>query len=402
MSADAMAEYEYKVRDLTGRTRSGRLRASSPREAAKQLTGDGSFILKLRPGRAARFSLRRTDRRFPVVLCRRLAVMLSAGMTIGEALRVLSEQDTENASGRIVSELYRSVADGETLSSAMERWPNVFGAEIRTLVEAGEKSGTLDILLGNLADSLEADYAAREKLLTLMMYPCVLALAVAAAAGFLLAFVFPAFVSVFRAMEIELPLPTRILLGICGFLETYGWWLLAAGAAAVFGAERLYRRESVRIRADRILLRLPVIGKLAASADRMRISGTLSVLLGSGLVIDQALAITEGAAGNAFFRQGIRRAHSEVQKGYPLSEAFRKRGILSPMLLELLAAGESAGEMEAMLAKISAFCRLDMETRSERVRVLLPPLSLLILGGVVGFIIFSAVMPLLDSMTAFM
>ena len=116
----------------------------------------------------------------------------------------------------------------------------------------------------------------------------------------------------------------------------------------------------------------------------------------------EALAIVQGVTGNAFLRQGLRRAHSEVQKGYPLSQALRQSEIFSPMHLELLATGEAAGELEAMLAKIASYCRLDMDTRAERIRVLLPPVALLILGSVVGFIIFSTVLPLLDSMTAFM
>ena len=266
----------------------------------------------------------------------------------------------------------------------------------------GEKSGSLDVLLSRLADSLEEDYAAREKLLTLMLYPCVLALAVAVAAGFLLAFVFPVFVSMFQSLSIELPLPTRILLWIYDFIGDYGLWIAAAAIPAAFGMAALYRRESFRVRADRLLLRIPVFGALAAAAERRRVSGTLAVLLGSGVVIDQALLLVEGVAENAFFRREIRRAHAAVQKGCLLSDAFRDKGLLPPMLLELLETGEATGEMEQMLEKISEFCRLDLNTRAERIRALLPPLALLFLGGTVGFILFSAVLPLLDSMTAFM
>ncbi|MBR1886005.1 MAG: type II secretion system F family protein, partial [Schwartzia sp.] len=343
-----------------------------------------------------------TDRRFPVFLCRRLAVMLSAGVTVGEALRVLSEQDAAGRNGGIVSELFRAVTDGERLSEAMARLPQVFEPRMAALVDAGEQSGSLDVLLSRLADSLEADYAAREKLLTLMLYPCVLAFAVAAASVFLLAFVFPVFVSMFQSLAIELPLPTRLLLGVYGFLGDYGLWLLAAMILAAVAAGRLYRREPFRVRADRVLLRLPVFGTLAASAERMRLAGTLSVLLSSGVVIDRALEILEGVTGNAFFRRELRRAHAEVQKGYRLSDTLRGGALLPPMLWELLATGEATGEMEMMLEKIASFCRLELDTGAERVRALLPPLALLLLGGAAGFIIFSAVLPLLDSMTAFM
>ena len=397
-----MTEYDYQARDASGHTRRGRLRAASRREAAKRLSESGFYILGIRPARTSRLWERGTDSWFPVLFCRRLAVMLSAGMTIGESLRVLSDQGAQDAAGKITAELYRAVADGERFSEAMARTPRVFAPKITAIVDAGEKSGSLDVLLGALADNLEADYAAREKLLTLMLYPCVLAAAVVFAAGFLLAFVFPVFVSMFRSLSIELPLPTRFLLWLYTFLGDYGWGLLLLVAAAAALLARLYRREAFRCRADRWLFRIPVVGRLAASAEQMRFAGTMSVLLSSGLVVDQALEILEGVSGNAFFRQGIRKAHSEVQKGVPLSEALRQGGIFSPMFLELLAAGEAAGELDAMFSKIASYCRLDMDTQTERVRALLPPLSLLILGGVVGVIVFSAVLPLLDSMTAFM
>lgn len=402
MSANAMTEYDYKARDAAGRMSRGRLRAASKREAAKRLSDGGLFVVRLRPARMAWRLEKRPDRRFPVLLCRRLAVMLSAGVTIGEALRVLSEQETKGAGERILKGLYRAVSDGERLSEAMGRWPQVFTLRITALVDAGERSGSLDILLERLADSLESEYAAREKLLTLMMYPCVLAAAVAMAAGFLMMFVFPVFVSMFQTLSIELPLPTRLLLETYDFLSMYGLWLLLAVVVLVVCAIRMYRKEAFRVRVDRGLIHCPVLGNLILSAERTSLADTFSVLLSSGLVIDQALAIVQGVTENAFLRQGLRRAHSEVQKGYPLSQALRQSEIFSPMHLELLATGEAAGELEAMLAKIASYCRLDMDTRAERIRVLLPPIALLILGSVVGFIIFSTVLPLLDSMTAFM
>ena len=403
MNTNAMTEFDYKARDAAGRMSMGRLRASSKREAAKRLADGGLFVVRLRPARMAWRPEERPDRRFPVLLCRRLAVMLSAGVTIGEALRVLSEQETKGAGGQVLKGLYRAVADGERLSESMGRWPRVFAPGITALVDAGERSGSLDILLERLADSLESDYAAREKLLTLMIYPCVLAAAVAIAAGFLMAFVFPVFVSMFRSLSIELPLPTRFLLGTYDFLGDYGLLLLLAAVASAVCVLWLYRRkDAFRVRADRGLVRCPVWGELILSAERTRLADTLSVLLASGMVIDQALSIVQGVTENAFLRQGLRRAHSEVQKGYPLSEALRGSRIFTPMHLELLATGETAGELEAMLAKIASYCRLDMDTRAERIRVLLPPVALLVLGGVVGFIIFSTVLPLLDSMTAFM
>ncbi len=402
MSPGSLIEFDYKARDAKGRAIKGRLRAASKREAAKRITEGGLFVLRLRPARRGWTIPRRADSRFTAFLCRRLAVMISAGITIGEALHVIVNQDAKGGNDEIVSALYQAVTDGERLSEAMARFPNIFAPGVSALVDAGERSGSLDVLLPRLADELEADYAAREKLVTLMLYPCFLAFTVTLAAGFLLAFVFPVFVSMFQSLAIELPLPTRLMLGLYEWLGDYGLWSLTAILVAALFFARLYRRESFRVQADRLLLRIPVLGELAASAERMRLTGTLAVLLVSGVVLDQALEILEGVTENSFLRQELQRAHSEVQKGNRLSEALRGGVLFPTMLLELLATGEATGEMETMLEKISAFCRLDTDSRAERVRELLPPVSLLVIGGAVGLIIFSAVLPLLDSMTMFM
>ena len=397
-----MPEYLYRARDISGSVIEGRLFAASEREAAKSIAGTGALVLSLRPARRELFSFARVDRRFSMILCRQLAMMLSSGLTIGEALRFLSERKDGFEAERIVSELYRAVSAGGTLSEAMRRRPQVFGRKVRALVDAGEKSGSLDVMLGRLSDAMEAEYAAREKLLTLMMYPCVIFIAMLAVAAFMFAFILPTFAAMFRTLSTELPLPTRIMLSAHDFLASYGVWLLAAVLVLLFLTVRLYRKETYRVEMDRWLLRLPVFGNLFLLSELMDISGTLSVLLSGGLVLDQALAIAGNVTGNASLRRLLQKAHSEVQKGNSITDAFRRYRLFPPLFLELLAAGEAAGELPAMLDKIASFCRLDMDTQAERVRALLPPLALLLLGGAAGLMIFSVVLPLLDSMTAFM
>lgn len=397
-----MPEYLYRMRNPSGRVTEGRLFAASEREAAKSIVETGSLVLDLRPARRKLFPLARVDRRFSMILCRQLAMMLSSGLTIGEALRFLSERKEGSEEERIVSELYRTVSSGGTLAEAMRRRPQVFGRKVRALVDAGEKSGSLDVMLTRLSDSMESEYAAREKLLTLMMYPFVILVALLAVAAFMFTFILPTFAAMFRTLSTELPLPTRVMLNAHDFLASYGLWFIVAAVAAAFLAVRLYRREAYRVEFDRFLLGLPVFGKLFLLSELMDIAGTLSVLLSGGIVLDRALSIAGNVTGNASLQRKLQKAHSEVQKGNPISDAFRRYGLFPPLFLELLAAGEAAGELPAMLDKIAAFCRLDMDTQAERVRALLPPLALLLLGGAAGLMIFSIVLPLLDSMTAFM
>ncbi len=400
-----MADFYYTARDAQGMLHRDTVAAPTERDAAAAVLQQGLFLVRLRKPSVwdrLRQSLRnRIGGRERMFFFRQLSVMVQAGMTISECLRILSEQEGTPALKRLVRELYARVQGGSSLADAMKRQEGAFPRLAVYLVGVGELSGSLDVVLGRLADHLEERYTSQAKLVTLMLYPMILLTAVVAASAFLLSYVLPVFAGLFASLETELPWPTQALLWLDQGLRTYGLWLALAAAAAVVMAISAYHREPTRARVDRWLLRLPVVGTILVYTEMMHFSGTLSLLLSSGIVIDQALAVLEDTTGNAFIRRELLRVRHDVERGLAVSTSLRQSRIFPPVLLELMAAGEQTGEMDLVLSKITDFCRLEAATQAERLRSLMEPAMLLLMGGLIGFVVFAIALPVLDTMAAY-
>ncbi|MBQ7515215.1 MAG: type II secretion system F family protein [Schwartzia sp.] len=379
--------------------------APTERDAAAAVLQRGLFLVRLRKpsiGDQVRHYLQdRIGRHDQMVFFRQLSVMVLAGMTLSECLRVLAEQDAPPALKRVVRALYARVQGGSSLSDAMKRQGDVFPRLAVYLVGAGELSGSLDIVLSRLADYLEEQYVSRTKLITMMLYPMVLLMAVIVAVAFLLSYVLPVFAGLFASLEANLPWPTRLLLQFHRLWQESGPGLILLAAIAVALLGVVCRRDAGRARLDRWLLRLPVMGPMLVYTELMHFSGTLSVLLSSGIVIDQALTVLQDTTANAHIRRELLRVKHDVERGLTMSASLRQSRLFPPVLLELLATGERTGEMDRVLAKISDFCRLEAATRTERLRSLMEPAMLLVMGGIIGFIVFAIALPVLDAMTLY-
>ena len=402
-----MKEYSYIGKNEAGATERGSVYADSPREAARSLAKGGVIALKIsEPGaRYPKLGLSglsvRSDRKFTMFFARQLASMMKSGLPVSEALRLISE-DGSSSMPRVVRDIFREVQGGASLSNAMRKYPQIFSGEAVSLVEAGELSGSLDRLMNDLAGYLESEYAAREKLITIMLYPAMLFITVSAVLAFILRFILPSFASLFMNINTPLPLPTRIVMAIGVLFDEY--WPLIAGAVCMMSVlwRALYSSEKYRIIIDGWAFKAPVFGKLMLYTELMKFSGTLSILLSSGIVSDQALEIVTGCTGNAYMKSVLLRVHSDVQKGMPLSTSMKRHRIFPASLTGLIATGEFTGDTDEMLGRVASFCRAEADNLSERIRALIAPAALLILGGIVGLVIFSIALPVLDNMTAIM
>ena len=400
-----MPEFIYTARDFQGALHQDTVEATTAREAAGILHRRGLFPVRLKKTSTVHSLWRlwqsRWSRRYQMIFFRQLSVMVRAGLPVSECLRILSEAETSAAGKRLVRGLYGQVQDGSTLSDAMKRQGKAFSRLAVYLVGVGELSGSLETVLESLAAHLEEQYISRTKLVTLMLYPMVLLVVTLAAALFLLRYVLPVFAGLFASLGTELPWPTRFIMNLYDVLQQYGWLLLVGmffgGAAFSF----LYRRESVRVAVDQWILRLPVLGSMLLYTEWMHFSRTLSVLLHSGIVIDRAMAVLQDTTANSYIRQLLQKAQHDVERGLLLSVSLRQSRMFPPLLMELLAVGETTGEMDFILDKMAQFCQLESLTLSERLRSLMEPAMLLFMGGVIGLIVFAIALPVLDSMSAY-
>ena len=398
-----MALFHYTAWDADGELREGELEAGSAREAARVVRGQMLRVLQVRESvpkkQGTVFRCSPVTRKHAAFFCRQLAVMADS-QPIHEILAALSQQSGDKAYQKMVKEIRQSVELGHSLAHSLRKYEAAFSASAIHLMEAGEASGNLPEILGRLADYLEKDYADRQKFQSILLYPLILALAAMAAFVILLVFILPSFADLLEGMHVELPLPTRVLLFLGKFLSEYGLPSAAGTALLALGLWNLYKNERIRRSVDGFLLHVPVLGALKGQTAWMHILGTLSVLLGSGLRIDEALPMAGSVTENRYLQSALMEARQSVQHGYSLTAAFQAIPVFPGMLLQLIAAGENAGRLEEMLQKAADFCRISAENTTQRLQALMEPALILVMGGVVILFVLAVVLPLLDSMDA--
>ena len=384
-----MASFSYTARTEAGDLRRGEVEAATRTEAARLIQAHGLFAVALRRKSVLHLARRRAaDRKYAMVFCRELALMLAAGLAANESLQLLAA-DAPQKRRAMLSDMARRMAHGATLAG------EVFPPAISSLVRAGEAGGSLEPLLKRLADKEEKSWRVREKLQTALVYPVLLALAAVFAVTFIFLFVLPNFVHMLDGLAVELPLPTRLVLGIGSLFEQHGVAVLAALFVFPLALRLLYRERRLHFFADRLLLRLPLFGRLRLDLELMTLFDTLAVLMESGSALHEALAASEGVVQNRFLAALFSRARREVERGGTLAAALAG-SVVPPLVWELVRAGEHTGELAAMLEKAADFCRFAGEMRAERMEAMLEPLLVLFLGAVVGTVVLAVALPLLE------
>lgn len=390
-----MASFAYTARTEAGELRRGEVEAATRAEAARRIQAHGLFALTLRRRYEMRLAFRRAaDRKYGMVFCRELALMLAAGLAANESLQLLAQEAPQERRA-MLADMARRMAQGSTLAAAMAQHGEVFSQAVVAIVRAGEQGGSLEPLLKRLADKEERSWRVREKLQTALVYPAFLTLAAMFAVTVIFLFVLPNFVHMLEGLAVELPLPTRLVLALGGLFEAHGAAVLAAVLSLPLAFVLFYRERRLRFFIDRLLLRLPLFGRLRLDLELMTLFDTLAVLMESGSALHEALAVSEGVLQNRFLAARFSRMRREIERGGTLAASLAG-GVMPPLVLELLRAGEHTGELAAMLEKAAAFCRFAGEMRAERMEAMLEPLLVLFLGAVVGTIVLSVALPLLE------
>ena len=396
-----MDRFRYVARTSTGELREGILDAEGLREAARILREQGMFVVKLLKSKGDRkfFSVPRSagNPKYAALFCRQLSVMLDE-QPLNEILDMLSRQKGDRKYGEMVQGIRRQIEMGKSLSEAMGKFREVFPANVIHIVEAGQESGSLSNVLERLADFLEKEYAASQKLESAMLYPVLIGIAVICAICFMVVFILPTFVVLFENFHTELPLPTKILLALGGFAGTHGMWIPVITAVIFVGIAWVLRQDAVRYFIDYWILRIPLIGSWRQDAEWMHILSTLAVELESGMRIDVALRMVREVPSNRYLQQFLGDLEESVSHGYPLVHRLETCPVFPPMLLELIAAGENTGRLEEMLRKASDYCQLSAENFSQRLQAMAEPSMLLLLGGLVLSFVLSIVLPLMEMM----
>jgi len=393
--------FEYVALDSAGKEKKGVLEGDTARQV-RQLLRERSLV----PLEVSEVAEKESARQFSVglrrgfsatelaLVTRQLATLVNSGMPLEETLQAVAQQTEKPRTQSILLGVRARVMEGHTLADGLEEFPQAFPEIYRATVSAGEQSGHLDAVLERLADYTETRQALRQRITNALVYPIVLVLMSLGIIAFMLSYVVPQVVGVFETTGAELPILTRLLIGISDFLREW-WWLLIAGIAAIaFGVWRLLKIEGPRRRYHRLLLRLPLIGRITRGVNTARFTRTLSILAGSGVPVLEALKISAEVIMNVPMREAVQEASLRVREGGAISRSLAASRLFPPMTIHLISSGESSGQLEQMLGRAADNQEREMDGLITTMMGIMEPLLIVFMGGVVLTIVLAILLPI--------
>lgn len=400
MAAESV--FVWQGQDGSGRSASGEVKAPDARFAQAQLRRQGIAVKQLRRKRRRLGQRRRMAVADVALFSRQMATMMRAGLPLVRAFDLVASGAKAPHYAELVRAVQSDVAAGVSLAEALGKHPAAFDELYRNLVAVGEHTGTLDATLARIATYQETAAATRRKLRKAMTYPVLVLLAAGAVAAVLLVAVVPQFEAVFAAAGADLPAFTRFVIGASDVLQSW-WWAfvlipLALGVGLAIGWRRSPR---LRVLADRLVLRLPVMGRVVANAAVARIARTLATAMTAGVPLVEALAGVAGAAGNAVYAQALGKVRTAVAEGAPLHGSLGETGAFPNVVVQMVAVGEEAGQLEEMLGRVADQFEAEVAESVDNLTTLLEPLLLGVLGVVVGGLVVAMYLPVFQLGNAF-
>lgn len=393
-----MPTFVWKGRTLAGEAQSGEIEVSRQEEVFDALRRKRILVTSVRP-KGAGFKLPKlggssVSTKDLAIFTRQFATMISAGLPLVQCLDILAKQASKPSFGRIIGDVTRDVEAGATLSDALGRHRKVFDDLFRNMVAAGEAGGVLDEILMRLATYIEKADALKRKIQSAMVYPIVVLTVALGATAFMLIFIIPTFAKMFSDFGGELPLPTRIVLALSGFLKGYWWALLLAIVGSFYGFNRYYRTENGRRVVDAAMLKFPVIGDVLLKGAVARFTRTLGTLIASGVPILAGLEITARTAGNKIISEAIMTARASIREGETVSAPLKTSGVFPPMVVQMIAVGEQTGALDEMLTKIAVFYESEVDTAVDTLTSIIEPVMIVVMGGIVGGMVVAMYLPM--------
>ncbi len=328
------------------------------------------------------------------LLTRQLATLVRSGIPLEESLLAVSQQSEKVRVRSVVAGVRARVLEGRTLAEGLSAFPTVFNEMYRAMVNAGEQSGNLDLVLERMADYGENRQILQQKIRNAMIYPVLLTIICLGIVGLLLIYVVPEVVRVFEAGEQELPIITRILIASSDFLRSWWWLLLAVVVGSAWGFRRWLREPQARYRYDAFKLRMPLIGRVTRGNNAARFARTFSILTASSVPVLEALRIAAEVVINTPMRRAVQDAAVRVREGAPIARSIGASKLFPPMLVHLIASGETSGELEAMLERAADNQERELDGVVNTAVGILGPMMILLMGGFVFVIVIALLLPI--------
>jgi len=396
-----MPVYKFVGRDALGRRKKGEIEADSPEIARDLLLNRGVILIEKLSEESSLLKkevelpfLNRIGLKDLLIFTRQLYAMIHAGIPLVQALRIIKEQIPNRKLRGIVEEIASFVEEGGRFSTALARYRDIFGDLYISMIRAAEEAGTLEETLRRLAEHLEKTEKLRGKIKSALFYPVfVLIIATIIVTG-ILVFVIPTFEELYRSLGGQLPFLTRWIIKASNFLRDYMGWAVLFLILLIIGLIQGRRIKKVKYYMDYALLKMPIFGELVLKGSIANFSRTLASMLSSGINILEALEISAHTSNNEVVKEAILKVKEQVERGVSLSQALSRQKIFPPMLVNMVAIGEEAGNLDEMLTKVADFYEEEVDRTVDALTSLIEPIMIVVIGGIIGVIIVAMYLPI--------
>ena len=393
-----MPVFTFSGKDASGQKISGERNAASKQALGQQLRREritpGAIRQKGKEFSMPTFGSGKVKVKEIAIFFRQFSVMIDAGLPLVQCLEILAANQESQTFQKTLTGVRTTVEGGATLANAMRQYPLVFDDLTTNMIEAGETGGILDVILQRLAIYVEKAVRLKAAVKSALIYPVSVISLATLIVGALLKWVVPIFANLFAGLGVALPLPTRIVMGLSGYVQGF-WWIIIGGVVGlVFGLKQIRKHPRGRYYFDKTLLKLPIIGSLLRKIAVGRFTRTLGTLITSGVPILEGLAITAKTSGNAVLEEALMKVRKAIEEGRTIVDPLRECGVFPNMVTQMIGVGEATGAMDNMLQKIADFYEEEVDAATKDMLAMLEPAIIGLLGITVGGIVISLYMPL--------
>lgn len=403
-----MPRFKYHARSAAGAMMEGAMEAASAAAVASQLTAGGSVPLRIAEeesasvgNRARQWQLggQRVNMDDLILFCRQMYSLSKAGVPLLRALRGLEDSTSKPVMVETLAAVQEDLESGRDLTGALGRHPDVFPLLVVNMIRVGESSGKLDRSFDEVANYLAREKQTADQIKCALRYPSFVLVAIAVAISIITLFVIPAFDKLFSAQGAQLPLPTRIILGISNFAVSW-WWAILIGLAAGFFAWRAWvATESGRLIWDRFKLHIPVVGGIIHRATLVRFARGFAMAFGAGVPLIQALGLTARAVGNQFVAKRLHKLRRGVERGDTLTRSAAASEMFTPLVLQMLSVGEETGSVDSMLLEVGDFYAREIDYDISRLSSAIEPILIVVIGAMVLVLALGVFLPMWNMAT---
>lgn len=395
-----MAEFQYRVITPEGKEKKGTMEGKSVEQVSGVLKAQKNVILSVSEAslmnRDINFSLGgRVSARDYSIFCRQFVSIISAGVSIINALEMMRDQTENRTLKKALGEVYEDVSKGESMAGAMKKRSKVFPSMLCNMVEAGEASGSMEVAFERMAVQFEKENKLKQSVKKAMIYPIVLLVVMVGVLFLMMIWVIPNFMGMFAELDTELPPITQAVVNMSDFVIAKWWLILLVVAAAIALFKAYAASPSGKFVLGGIALKIPVFGKLQTKSECARLGRTLCTLLGAGVPMMDAIEITGRSMENVHYKKAMMDAKDQVMRGMALSRPLKTCGLFPPMVVHMVSIGEETGNIETMLENVANYYEDDVQVATEQVMALMEPMIIVVMAIVVGVLIMAIMQPML-------